>query len=88
MALFAVSYQLNDKKDYPKLWAEMTRLKGLKVMRSFYFLDLSTTAKDLRDHLKTFIDNDDAIAVVPFDQRPYHHMAYQGTNDWINARFA
>jgi hypothetical protein len=87
MAFFAVSYQLNLKKDYPKLWEEMERLDAHKVMRSFYFLDLDISARDLRNHLKEYIDTDDAIAVIPFDQRPYHHMGFKGTNDWIQERF-
>ncbi|EHK56788.1 hypothetical protein [Allomesorhizobium alhagi] len=87
MAYFAVNYQLNANKDYPKLWAEMDRLDGHKVLRSFYFLDLDISAADLRNHLKGYIDDDDAVVVVPFDLRPHHHMAYAGTNDWINARF-
>lgn len=87
MAYFAVSYQLNLTKDYPTLWEEMDRLGAHKVMRSFYFLDLAVSASDLKNHLKAYIDNDDAIAVIPFDERPYHHMGYKGTNDWIKHRF-
>lgn len=88
MALFAVSYQINDTKDYPRLWAELDRLDAHKVMRSFYFLDLHNTAMEVRDHLKGYIDDDDAVAVVPFDERPRHEMAHKGTNDWLNARFS
>ncbi|WP_269584773.1 CRISPR-associated protein Cas2 [Roseibium sp. Sym1] len=87
MAYFAVSYQLNNSKDYPTLWDEMKRLNAHKVMRSFFFLDLNNTASEVRDHLQGFIDDDDAVMVVPFDQRPYHHRAYQGTNNWISERF-
>lgn len=87
MAYFAVNYQLNANKDYPKLWDEMARLDGHKVLRSFYFLDLEISASDLRNHLRGFIDQDDAVVVVPFSSRPYHHMGFAGTNDWIKARF-
>jgi hypothetical protein len=87
MAFFAVSYQLNLQKDYPTLWEEMERLDAHKVMRSFYFLDLDISASELRDHLKDYIDNDDALAVVPFEKRPHHHMGFKGTNDWIRQRF-
>jgi hypothetical protein len=87
MACFAVKYQLNEAKDYPPLWEEMTRLGGHKVLRSFYFLDLNTTAEILRNHLKNFIDDDDAVVVVPFSSRPFTRKAFQGTQAWIDARF-
>lgn len=89
MTLFAVSYQLNDKKDYPKLWAEMERLEGQKVMRSFWFLDLQLNfPSEVRDHLAKFVDEDDMISVVPFDQKPANKKVYKGTSDWIASRFS
>jgi len=88
MGYFAVSYQLNNQKDYQKLWDEMERLDGHKVMRSFYFLDVDVEkCSELRDYLSDFVDDDDAIAVVKIESRPAHKMAFKGTNDWINARF-
>lgn len=88
MAYFAIKYQLNDSKDYPPLWEELSRLDAHKVLRSFYFLDVDSTAKELRDHFKNFIDADDAVVVVPFSTRPHHNNAFVGTNDWIKARFS
>ena len=88
MAYFAVSYQLNNKKDYQSLWDEMDRLEGHKVMRSFYFLDVDlNTANELRDHLKGFIDDDDMVTVVELESRPSCHKCYKGTLAWLDARF-
>lgn len=87
MANFAVKYQLNEAKDYPKLWEEMERLGGHKVLRSFYFLDVQATAKELRDHLMGYVDQDDAIVVVPMLEKPFTKKAFQGTQAWIDARF-
>ena len=87
MAYFAVSYQLNNTKDYQPVWDALEALGGHKVMRSFWFVDYNTTATALRDHIQAIIDEDDAVCVVQFDKRPRHHMAYQGTNDWMKARF-
>lgn len=88
MGYFAVSYQLNNQKNYQKLWDEMERLGGHKVMRSFYFLDVDLErCSELRDHLSGFVDGDDAIAVIKIESRPAHQMAFKGTNDWIKARF-
>ena len=86
MALFAVSYQLNKSKDYQPVWDALEDLGAHKVMRSFWFVDCDTTAIALRDHLRSVLDDDDAVCVVPFNSRPSHHMGYTGTNDWIRAR--
>lgn len=87
MAYFAVSYQLEKGDDYQPLWDAFEALGAHKVMRSFYFVDLDTTAQNLRDHLRQFIDDNDHLAVVPFSQRPYKHRCYKGTQDWIDERF-
>lgn len=88
MAKFAISYQLNDKKDYPKLWREMERLGAHKAMRSFYLVSLTNeTASSVRDHLKTFIDDDDMLFVARMDAKPASHKCYQGTLKWIDDRF-
>lgn len=88
MAKFAVSYQLNDKKDYPKLWAEMDRLGGHKAMRSFYLLNLTNeTASSVRDHLSSFVDDDDMIFVARMDKTPASLRCYRGTAKWIEDHF-
>ena len=43
MAYFAVSYQLNNEKNYAPLWDALDDMGGHKVMNSFYFLDLDGT---------------------------------------------
>ncbi|NRD88779.1 hypothetical protein C8024_03885 [Sphingopyxis sp. BSNA05] len=87
MACFAISYQLNNQQDYPKLWAELDELGGHKVMRSFYFLDVNNTATEVKDHLISFVDDDDMISVVPFDERPSCYKCNIGTKAWLDARF-
>ncbi len=84
MALFVVSYDLRKRKDYPTLWEEMDRLGGHKPLRSVYFVNVNLgTAAELRDHLSQYIDEDDQLIVVEFDEKPAHQRANQGTNDWI-----
>lgn len=89
MAYFAVSYQLNKTKDYKPLWDEMERLDAHKAMRDYYLLDVDlSTAVEMRDYLKQFIDDkDDMIFVAKLDSKPASYRCYQGTSDWINARF-
>lgn len=87
MAFFAVSYDLVKRKDYQTLWDEFKRLNAHKCLRSMYLLDANNTAEEVKDHLKTFIDNDDQLIVVEFSDKPFHHKAFTGTNNWIKARF-
>ena len=84
MALFAVTYDLIAGKDYPRLTAELKRLNGHKPALSVWFVDVtSSTADELRDHLKRFVDADDRIVVIEFSKRPAHILAFEGTNAWI-----
>ena len=88
MPLYLVSYDLNNAKNYQKLWDEMDRLGGHKPLKSVYFLDVtSASASVLLNHLKPFIDDDDQLIVVPFDERPATHRAKAGTKDWLDRKF-
>ncbi|MAC30307.1 MAG: hypothetical protein CL948_02130 [Erythrobacter sp.] len=87
MAYFAVSYQLNNEKNYAPLWDALDDMGGHKVMNSFYFLDLEGTCVTIRDRLRQFIDTDDYLCVVRFQYKPRFTRALAGTNDWIEARF-
>ena len=88
MPYFAVSYQLNIDKDYQLLWDELAAIGGQKVMRSFYFLDIDNiTAIGLRDHLMSYIDKDDQLAVVEFSSKPGIFRGFTGTKAWVDARF-
>lgn len=84
MALFAVTYDLIKRKDYPKLWEEFERLGAHKPVRSLYLLNANNTATEVRDHFEQFIDDDDRLFVIEFGKKPKHHKALKGTNDWIN----
>lgn len=88
MAIFSVTYDLNKEKDYKKLWDELERLNGHKAALSYYFIDVnSDSAIVIRDHLLGFVDNDDRLIVCRLDVRPATHRAFQGTKEWLDARF-
>jgi hypothetical protein len=84
MALFVVTYDLINGKDYKTLIDELKRLGGFKPALSVWFVDVtSQSSAELRNHLKNFVDPDDRVVVVEFSKRPAHILAFQGTNDWI-----
>lgn len=86
MGLFAISYDLIKRKDYPELWTELERIGAHKALESFYLANLTTDDPAVvRDHLKPYIDNDDMLMVVRFVGRPAFVKAKAGTNKWIEA---
>ncbi|WP_252928129.1 CRISPR-associated protein Cas2 [Aliihoeflea sp. 40Bstr573] len=78
-----IGYDLIRRKDYPKLWEEMERLSAHKAIRDFYLANLNNTAVEVRNHLRSFVDEDDRVIVIEFSKKPQFTMALEGTNDWI-----
>jgi len=64
MSLYFVTYELRDERDYPQIIEELENLGAKRVLNSQWCLKQeNTTAKELRDHLVKFIDNDDGLIV-------------------------
>lgn len=86
MALFAITYDLIKRKDYPELWNELERLGAQKALLSFYLVNLTNDdPNEVRDHLLGFVDDDDRIMVVKFSERPAYNKALSGTRDWVSS---
>jgi hypothetical protein len=83
VALFAISYDLIKRKDYPQLWSELEQLGAHRPMRSFWLLEIKATTAELLKHLSRYIDEDDKLMVVEFVGRPEFTKANAGTNAWI-----
>ncbi len=85
MPIYAITYDLNKDKDYPKLWKELERLKGHKAAKSFYLLSLNDDSSQvILDHLKKFIDENDTMIVLKAkiaDIKAYRGI--QGTANWL-----
>lgn len=69
MPVYAVSYDLIKRKDYPELWAELKRLNAKRLLLSEWGVRTADgiTASALRDHFKAFIDSDDRLVVIQID---------------------
>lgn len=87
MALFIINYDLRNNRDYQKLYDEMDRLDGFKVLESVYLADLSNTATEVRDHLQSFIDGDDGLLVIEFSKKPAAFKCKPGTKKWLDDHF-
>jgi hypothetical protein len=89
MSLFLVSYDLRARKDYPELWDAIAELDGFKVLDSVYLLALEdrTTANQVLEHLRTFIDDDDGMVVIEFEKKPAAFKCKPGTAKWLRDHF-
>ena len=89
MAYFIVTYDLvhQDESGYQKLWDEMDRLGAAKYQDSSYFVELYTTALEIRDHLKSYVHDKDRLMVVEFVKRPRYTRCFSAGHEWVTTRF-
>lgn len=64
MALYFLTYDLRNNRDYQKLYDELKSFNAVKVLESTWcFNRINTTASNLRDYFKGFIDSDDGLLI-------------------------
>jgi hypothetical protein len=64
MALYFLTYDLRNNRDYQKLYDELKKFNAVAVLESTWcFNRINTSASNLRDYFKNFIDSDDAILI-------------------------
>ncbi|AWN35212.1 SinR [Methylobacterium radiodurans] len=68
MALFVISYDLHNQRDYPRIWQRLEELGAAKLLESLWLLDINNSTTEVRDHLKSYIDQDDSLAVIELKQ--------------------
>ena len=62
--LFFIDYDLRKERDYQTLYDELNRLKAIQVLESCWCLRIKgSSAVEIRDHFKKFIDINDGIMV-------------------------
>lgn len=60
MALYFLSYDLRNKRDYQPLYDELKKFNAVRMLESCWcFKRINTNAKGLRDYFKKFVDGDD-----------------------------
>lgn len=86
MTAFLVTYDLvneSGSQDYEPLWDELKRLKAHRTLDSVWLVNMSGSAKNVHDHFKPLLDNDDRLLVCEFTKNHWYSNARSGTNDWI-----
>jgi len=64
MALFILSYDLRNQRNYQALYDELESFGAVRVLESCWcFNRINTTTAGLRDHFSQFIDSDDGLFV-------------------------
>lgn len=76
MTNYLLNYDLIRRKDYQPLFDELTRLRGVRVLLSTWYIPkpgLGDTAT-VRDHFKKFIEQDDHLFVVSINDWAEHNV--------------
>ena len=64
MALYFLDYDLRRQRNYQALYDELARFNAVRMLESSWCFNRSnTSAVNLRDHFKKFIDSDDGLVV-------------------------
>lgn len=64
MALYFLDYDLRRQRNYQALYDELARFNAVRMLESSWcFNRINTSAVNLRDHFKKFIDSDDGLVV-------------------------
>lgn len=65
MALYTLTYDLVNNKNYPRIYEELKDFNAVRVTESQWcFKRFNTTAKGLRNHFAKLVDDDDRVMVV------------------------
>jgi len=64
-ATYLISYDLDKPgQDYPRLLTELERLGAIRILYSEWIFRSTSSAVQIRDWLKSFIDGNDMLLVV------------------------
>ena len=84
MTIFATSYDLIKRKNYPDLWEALKKQGAHRVLDSVWLVSANNTATEVRDWLATFVDSDDKIMVAQTTKASLKFtLANPGTSDWL-----
>jgi len=68
MALYFLSYDLRNRRDYQTLYDELVNFNAVRILESLWcFNRIDTTSAEIRDHFKNYIDGDDGLVVSKAD---------------------
>ncbi|MFC5346270.1 CRISPR-associated protein Cas2 [Brevundimonas staleyi] len=89
MAVHIVSYDLKAPgRNYDPLWARLREFAFAKPLESFWLIDTTMSAAQLRDDLLKHIDKNDRLFVARMaGESAWSDTISQTVKDWIWQRF-
>lgn len=87
MPLYAVSYDLHNKRDYQPIWDGLKEVGGRKLLETLWLIDVDDGASAVKDWVKMLIDAGDSVAVVELQSEAdwATYKALPGGNEWLHA---
>jgi hypothetical protein len=82
MAVYCITYDLKRPgQNYDPLWEALAKMGARRVLLSVWVVATTSTAVQVRDHLQSFLDRNDAILVA----RLRVEAAWSGVDhsDWL-----
>lgn len=86
MTVYLVIYDLNKEEssaDYKPLLDELRRLGCHRFQASAWLANLNNTAKEVHDHFKALMDDNDSLWVSALGKVFSYSRAKTGTTDWL-----
>lgn len=84
MAVFLVTYDLNNEVSRPKIVKHLKDKFGTwaRLSESSYAIKTDLSADDVFAHFRPMLDGDDQLYVITL-KRPYSGRGPQDVNDWL-----
>jgi hypothetical protein len=86
MTVYAVTYDLQAPgQDYSDLHKKLRTYAYSKNFDSFWLIDTSKTAAEIRDELKVLVDSNDKLLVIEVKNHWASFNIPQGMVDWLKS---
>ena len=86
MGTYLLCYDLRNEsgsQDYETLYERLKELDAHRTQDSVWLINVNNTAKELHDHIKTYMDDDDRLWISELTKKHHYSNARKGTNDWL-----
>ncbi|MEJ2556045.1 MAG: hypothetical protein P8186_07440 [Anaerolineae bacterium] len=89
VALYFLHYDLRGGQDHQRLYDQLAKANAVRILESLWcFKRVNTTAEELRDHFKQFIDGDDRLSVAEVTQWATHNTLGTPKDIWEHPRIS
>lgn len=86
MALFLISYDLHNRRNYQPLWDALKGVGAHKALESLWLVNLNNTAQQVLDWISEFGDSDDSFFVTIVSKNTTARLRNNaGTTEWLNS---